>query len=143
MAIFGSRTTIILYNTQSTKVEELTLLRMGTKERWIVTNPDLRIAADAKLFAIALKSSYGNPTYMKIFEDYCLKGLSLRYSGAFALDCFQIFIKGHGVYSKLNSLAYPSRLHLTFEIFPVAFLIEKAGGKTSDGEKSVLDVVIV
>ena len=39
----------------------------------------------------------------------------------------------------LDSVAHPSRLHLLYEIIPVAFLIEKAGGKTSDGERSVLD----
>lgn len=53
-----------------------------------------------------------------------------------------MFIKGQGVYSKLDSIAHPSRLHLIYEIIPVAFLIEKAGGKTSDGDKSVLDVEI-
>jgi hypothetical protein len=43
MAVYGSRTTMVLYNTQSKKVEELTLLRMGKSEKWIVTNPDLKI----------------------------------------------------------------------------------------------------
>ena len=139
LAVYGSRTTIILYNTQNKKVEELTLLKMGSKERWMVTNPDQKIAPDAKLFATALKSAYELPTYLGVFEHYCLKGLSLRYSGAFAVDCYQLFVKGHGVYSMLESVAHPSRLQLIYEILPVAFLIEKAGGKTSDGEKSVLD----
>ena len=58
VAIYGSRTTMVLYNAQSKKVEELTLLRMGKHERWIVTNPDLKIKPDAKLFSPALKSSY-------------------------------------------------------------------------------------
>jgi len=53
-----------------------------------------------------------------------------------------MFVKGHGLYIKLDSVSHPSRLHLLYEIFPLAYLIEKAGGKTSDGEKSVLDVVI-
>jgi sedoheptulose-bisphosphatase len=142
LAVYGSRTTIVLYNTQSGRVEELTLLKMGTKERWIVTTPDLKIGADAKIFAPALKSAYEIPSYLKVFEDYCLKGLSLRYSGAFAVDCYQIFVKGQGVYSMLESVAHPSRLQLIYEILPVAFLIEKAGGKTSDGERSVLDIPI-
>ena len=115
---------------------------MGTKERWIVTNPELKIGADAKLFATALKSAYEIPSYLRVFEHYCLKGLSLRYSGAFAVDCYQIFLKGQGVYSMLESVAHPSRLQLIYEIVPVAFLIERAGGKTSDGEKSVLDIPI-
>ena len=88
VAIYGSRTTLILYNAQSKKVEELTLLRMGKHERWIVTSPDLKIKPDAKLFSPALKSSYDVPAYMKLFEDYCLKGHSLRYSGAYAVDCY-------------------------------------------------------
>lgn len=117
-------------------------MRMGNKERWIVTQPDLKIAPDAKLFSPALKSSYNNPNYLKIFEHYCIKGYSVRYSGCFSVDCYQQFIKGHGVYSMLDSIAHPSRLHLIYEILPIAFLIEKAGGKTSDMTGSVLDVKI-
>ena len=143
LGVYGSRTTIVLYNTQNKHVEELTLLKMGSnKERWIVTAPDLRIAADAKLFAPALKAAYEIPSYLRVFEHYCLKGLSLRYSGAFAVDCYQMFVKGHGVYSMLESVAHPSRLQLLYEILPVAFLIERAGGKTMDGERSVLDIPI-
>jgi fructose-1,6-bisphosphatase len=53
-----------------------------------------------------------------------------------------MFIKGHGVYSLIDSIAHPSRLSLIYEIIPIAFLVEKAGGKTSDLEKSCLDVKI-
>lgn len=53
-----------------------------------------------------------------------------------------MFIKGHGLYSMLDSIAHPSRLHLLYQIMPVAFLIEKAGGKTSDQKTSVLDVEV-
>ncbi len=88
LAVYGSRTTILMYNTQSKRVEELTLLKMGSKERWIVTTPELKIGADAKLFATALKSAYEIPAYLRVFEHFCLKGLSLRYSGAFAVDCY-------------------------------------------------------
>lgn len=88
ISIYGSRTTLVLYNSQSHKVEELTLLRMGVHERWIVTNPNLKIKEDAKLFAPALKSAYAYPSYVDIFEDYCLKGYSIRYSGCFAVDCY-------------------------------------------------------
>ncbi len=42
----------------------------------------------------------------------------------------------------LESVAHPSRLQLIYEILPVAFLIEKAGGKTSNGTQSVLDLEI-
>lgn len=60
-----------------------------------------------------------------------------------AMDVYQIFLKGQGVYYMMDSVAHQSRLHLIYEILPMAFLIEKAGGKTSDGTgKSALDIEI-
>ena len=87
LAVYGSRSNMILYNTQNKRIEQLTLLRMGRRERWIVTAPDLKINPDAKLFSPALKASYDTPNYLKVFFDYCKKGTSIRYSGAYAVDC--------------------------------------------------------
>ena len=42
----------------------------------------------------------------------------------------------------LNTIAHPSRLSLLYEICPLAFLIEKAGGSASDGVTPVLDIKI-
>lgn len=43
----------------------------------------------------------------------------------------------------LNSIAHPSRLSMVYEIVPIAFLIEKAGGKTSDEKgNSILDIKV-
>jgi fructose-1,6-bisphosphatase I len=40
----------------------------------------------------------------------------------------------------LNTIAHPSRLSLLYEICPLAFLIEKAGGTATDGVHNVLDI---
>lgn len=45
VAIYGTRTTLIIYNAQSDQVEELTLMQVGNKKKWIVTNPKLELAA--------------------------------------------------------------------------------------------------
>jgi len=87
---------------------------MGSHERWIVTNPDLKIGPKAKIFAPALKSSYDYPNYLKIFMHYCEQGFSIRYSGCLAVDNYQMFIKGNGVYSMLDSVAHPSRARLLY-----------------------------
>jgi fructose-1,6-bisphosphatase len=84
------------------------------------------------------------PGLLDIFKEQCIAGYSLRHSGCMGLDCYQIFIKGQGIYSKFDTLAHPSNLHLIYEILPIGFLIEKAGGKTDDGNgHSVLDTRIV
>lgn len=42
----------------------------------------------------------------------------------------------------LHTIVHPSRLSLLYEICPLAFLIEKAGGSASDGTQNVLDIQI-
>ena len=42
----------------------------------------------------------------------------------------------------LHTIAHPSRLSLLYEVCPLAFLIEKAGGSATDGHQNVLDITI-
>lgn len=107
-----------------------------------MTNPKIEIAPRAKLFSFATKGIYDNPTLWKIYEQYICAGFSLRYSGCAALDINQIFVKKQGIYLKLHTIAHPSRLCLLYEILPYAFLIEKAGGKATDGVQALLDIEI-
>lgn len=133
LSVYGTRTTVLYYNIQSKNVEELTLMKIGARERWIVSNVKMEIGAQAKLFSIACKGTFDNPSLWKIYEQYICAGFSLRYSGCAALDINQIFVKKQGIFVMLNTIAHPSRLSLLYEICPLAFLIEKAGGLASDG----------
>jgi len=67
-------------------------------------------------------------------------GYTLRYSGGMAPDCFHVFKKGEGVFSSV-SLNNP-KLRVLYEVLPIAFLTEKAGGKSSDGKNSLMDLKI-
>lgn len=59
------------------------------------------------------------------------------------IDCYQILLKGQGVYSKLDSVAHQSNLHLLYEIIPMGFLFEKAGGMTNNGSgESILEMTV-
>lgn len=68
LAIYGTRTTICIYNAQNDQVEEMTLMKIGNKERWIVTSPKIELGTQAKLFSIACKGIYDNPALWKIYE---------------------------------------------------------------------------
>jgi fructose-1,6-bisphosphatase I len=72
-----------------------------------------------------------------IFQD----GYRLRYSGGMVPDLHQILLKGGGLFS------YPStsdvskgKLRMIFEVFPFAFVFEKAGGMAIDGKNRLLDL---
>lgn len=70
------------------------------------------------------------------------KGSKLRYSGAFVPDINQILIKGKGVFMYPALTDSPNgKLRLLFELFPMAFLIEQAGGSATNGESPILDIV--
>merc|ERR1711937_863163 len=69
---------------------------------------------------------------------------TLRYSGGLVPDVYQQFTKQQGVFINPTSDTSPAKLRLAFEAAPFGLLVEKAGGKTSDGVTggSVLDTKI-
>jgi sedoheptulose-bisphosphatase len=69
---------------------------------------------------------------------------TLRYSGGLVPDIYQQFTKTQGIFTNPTSKSSPAKLRLAFEAAPFALLVEKAGGKSSDGVTggSILDVQI-
>lgn len=69
------------------------------------------------------------------------KGAKLRYSGGFVPDINQVLLKGKGIfmYPALNG-SPNGKLRLLFELNPMAFLVEQAGGAASDGRTPILDI---
>lgn len=60
-----------------------------------------------------------------------------------APDCYHIFKKGEGCFSSVSAEPkVASKLRLLYECAPISFLCEKAGGMSSDGTKSVLDIQV-
>jgi fructose-1,6-bisphosphatase len=143
IAIYGSRTSLLMYNTRTQKVEELSLLRIGENEKWFVSQKHLQIKPKAKLFASALRACYECPDYKEIFYEKAIAGYSIRYSGVPLLDVFQIFIKQQGCYAMINSLTHPSKFKVLYEGIPCAFLLEKAGGLALNSQGNpILDIEI-
>jgi fructose-1,6-bisphosphatase I len=83
------------------------------------------------------------PEWLDAFADYAAeveRELKLRYGGAMIADVNQVLTYG-GVfaYPALDS-APNGKLRLQFEGAPIAKIIETAGGASSDGQRSLLDV---
>ena len=57
-------------------------------------------------------------------------------------DVTQLLVKGGGVFVNPASPGSRARLRLLYEAIPMAFLIEKAGGASSNGESSLLDLIV-
>jgi fructose-1,6-bisphosphatase I len=76
--------------------------------------------------------------YIEFLEQ---EGYKLRYSGGFVPDINQILIKKGGVftYPALKG-AEKGKLRLIFELQPMAFLMEQAGGMATDGTRDILSI---
>ncbi len=76
--------------------------------------------------------------YIAYLEE---QGFKLRYSGSFVPDFHQILTYG-GIFSYPALLDKPAgKLRLLFEVGPMAFIAEQAGGAAIDGQQAVLDMI--
>ena len=52
-------------------------------------------------------------------------------------------LKGHGVFCNIGSNKHKAKLRVLYEVGPIGFLIEKAGGKTiTDKRVSLMEIPI-
>ena len=90
-----------------------------------------------------LRAVADTPAYAKMMEIWLKEKLTLRYSGGMVPDIHHMLIKGAGIFTNIGGSKYPQgKLRLLFEAGPFAYIMEAAGGGSSDGTQSILDVVI-
>ncbi len=84
------------------------------------------------------KYTAGTEQLVRALEE---KGCKLRYSGGFVPDINQILMKGKGLflYPHLQDLPR-GKLRVLYELNPMAFLVEQAGGAASTGRGRILDL---
>ncbi|OQY19472.1 MAG: fructose-bisphosphatase class I [Desulfobacteraceae bacterium 4572_35.1] len=80
----------------------------------------------------------GTEKYVLSLEE---SGHKLRYSGGFVPDINQLLMKGKGVFFYPHLQGRPQgKLRMLYELNPMAFLVEHAGGAASNGCKPILDI---
>ena len=111
---------------------------------FVLLEENLMMRDEVKTYAPGnLRAVADTPNYRKMMDMWMNEGLTLRYSGGMVPDIHHMLIKGAGIFTNIGGSKYPKgKLRLLFECGPFAYIMEAAGGASSDGEKSVLDVVI-
>ncbi len=106
------------------------------EDKWILSHEHLLIKPKTNIFSPGnLRAAEDNQEYKKIVDKWLESGFTLRYSGGLAPDTAQIMLKGHGIFSCLVSDKHKAKLRVLYEVAPIAFLVEKAGGKTITNKK--------
>jgi fructose-1,6-bisphosphatase I len=82
-------------------------------------------------------------SHLKYLEYLESAGYKLRYSGGFVPDINQVLIKRGGIFTYPALKMSPrGKLRLLFELQPMAFIIEQAGGIATDGEDEILSLQV-
>lgn len=107
-----------------------------------LTRENIRMQPSGDIYSpggLRKKYTPENEAYIRYLED---KGAKLRYSGGFVPDINQILMKGKGIFMYPGLTDNPEgKLRLLFELNPMAFLLEQAGGAATNGCERILDIV--
>ncbi len=83
------------------------------------------------------------PGHQKFIEHLEKEGYKLRYSGGFVPDINQLLIKRGGIFTYPALLKSPrGKLRLLFELQPMAFIAEQAGGMATNGKEDILSLKV-
>ncbi|MCB9685895.1 MAG: class 1 fructose-bisphosphatase [Alphaproteobacteria bacterium] len=88
--------------------------------------------------AYAKKWSEGIQTYLGLCKD---RGYSARYIGSLVADFHRNLLKGGIFFYPATKKDPEGKLRLLYEAFPLAYLVERAGGAATDGKMRILDRV--
>lgn len=146
MALYGPRTSLTMAMHNRVGAYEFTLgpaAGWKGRRRWLLTNAFFEVREGILYSPGNLRCTGDNAGYARLHEHWIKHKYTLRYSGGMVPDVNQILIKGQGVFVNPASPAAPAKLRLLYEVAPIAYIMEKAGGCSSDGSgTSLLDVPV-
>jgi sedoheptulose-bisphosphatase len=138
LGVFGPRTTaVVAIRTQDAPA---ILFEVGFgdqgKQTWEMIRAQVTLSSPpfkSRYFAPAnLRSAGENPRYMALITHYIAERYNLRYCGGLVPDIVHTLTKGHGVYVNPVTGSSKAKLRKLYELFPMALLMECAGGKAID-----------
>lgn len=135
--LYGPRTTLV-YSTGNGVHE----FAMNSLMEYTLNNENIQMKpGPAKIYSPGgLRSKYTAGTEM-FAQQVEASGAKLRYSGGFVPDINQVLMKRNGVFMYPHLKDAPDgKLRLLYELNPMAFLIEQAGGAASTGKGRILDL---
>jgi fructose-1,6-bisphosphatase I len=142
--IYGS-STMLVYSTGN-GVHGFTL--DPSYGEFILSHPDIKIPAKAIIYSVNESNFdyWDAPVkkyihYIKQTDKSSGRPLNSRYIGSMVSDVHRNLLYG-GIYLyPASSIAPKGKIRLGYEANPMAFIIEQAGGKASDGRNRILDII--
>ena len=132
--VYGPRVELVIAD------EEVRLYRLNKKSEFVFIK-NIALKEKGKLNAPGATQMGWEPRHKAMIDAIFNDGYRLRYSGGMVPDLHQILLKGGGLFSYPSTSDVPKgKLRMIFEVFPFAFVYEKAGGEAIDGKGRLLDL---
>lgn len=113
---------------------------------FILSHPDIRIPWQGEYYSVneAYRDSFPS-VYSGVFDElrqgYGGRQYSCRYIGSLVADFHRTLLKG-GLFAYPPTAAAPGgKLRLLYEVNPIAYIANQAGGIAFDGSRNVLDIM--
>ncbi len=144
--VYGPQTTLVL--TFGHGVAMFTLDRETGS--FVLTQKDVKIPEDTKEFSINMSNMRHWDKPVKRYIDECLAGktgprgkdFNMRWIASMVADVHRIITRG-GVFMypwDAREPEKPGKLRLMYEANPMSFLVEQAGGASTDGRQRIMDI---
>jgi len=110
---------------------------------YVMSEENIRLKDKGSIFSPGGLRKDWTEAHIKFIDKLEADGYKLRYSGGFVPDINQVIIKRGGVFTYPALKKSPQgKLRLLFELQPMAFIVEQAGGKATDGKEDILSVQV-
>lgn len=144
--LYGPSTMLVL--TTGNGVNGFTLDRAVGE--FILTHPNMQVPKDTSEFAINMSNQRFWEPPIKRYVAECIEGaagvagkdFNMRWVASMVAEIHRILVRG-GIYMyPLDSreTCKQGRLRLMYEVNPMAFIVEQAGGSATNGRQRVLDL---
>jgi fructose-1,6-bisphosphatase I len=145
--VYGPQTTLVL--TVGDGVAVFTLDR--EQGSFVLTEENLRIPEDTKEFAINMSNQRHWAEPVNRYINECLQGkdgprgkdFNMRWVGSMVADVHRILTRG-GIFMypwDKREPGKPGKLRLMYEANPMSWLVEQAGGVSTDGTQRIMEIV--
>ncbi len=145
--VYGPQTTLVL--TVGDGVAMFTLDR--EQGSFVLTQENVKIPEDTQEFAINMSNMRHWDEPVKRYIDECLQGtegprgknFNMRWIASMVADVHRILTRG-GVFLypwDKREPGKPGKLRLMYEANPMSWLIEQAGGASTNGRERIMDIV--
>lgn len=112
---------------------------------YILSHPNMKIPPNGNIYSVNEGKYAHFPQGVKKYIKYCQqeegdRPYTSRYIGALVADVHRNILKGGIFLYPQSSQAKNGKLRLLYECNPMAFLIEQAGGRASDGHRRIMEI---